>query len=477
MHDHATTTAKVKQVWNSDAGLRRSRLTVLLASVLAFLISANIAWLNPNPDFEVYRTGPASILWQYNPDAGVEVVSAAWFPEAYRTYPERIGRPTYPALVNGLSRAVEWVAGPIRPLSRLEATGVAYAAFKLLTTLVAGQLSFAVLRRRIAVEAAVLGSVLMVLHWHMIEFAAAFHTTDLQMTATVLVVWLAMLVQERARIRLTASGGEARGSMVRDAFVAGLVVGILLLAKQTLVAPLAVLAVLVLSREVILAVTAAVGAVIPTAGYLLFLRARGIEYVSWEVEEYGQGRWILEAFGEPRLFGEALLDAASAFSADVVGFYGPILVLAALGFWRGRGALRRWDLRWVLLATLAAFFQYLAVRRQIPYMTADLGIVVFGAAAVGLVTIRSVLRDALGRRRQRSSHWGERPLLVFAVTSSLVMAAANLVNLPWVPPSEHPSRDPAVLENRVDILERPEAFSDEARRLARDGRVVEPDLG
>lgn len=459
------------------AGLRRGRLTVLLASTLAFLVSANIAWFNPNPDFEVYRTGPVPVLWQYNPDAGVELVSAAWFPEAFRTYPERIGRPTYPVLVNGLSRVVERVAAPVRPLSRLEATGVAYAAFKLLTTVLAGQLAFAVLRRRLPVEAAVLGSVLMVLHWHMIEYAAAFHTTDLQLTATVLVVWVAMLVQERAERRRVASAGGQRWPMILDAFVAGLVVGVLLLAKQTLVAPLAVLAVLVLSGRIVLAATAAAGAAIPTAGYLMFLRARDIEYVNWEVEEYGQGRWILEALGEPQLLGSALLDASTAFPVDVVRFYGPLLLLAALGLWRLRGTLRPWDGRWVLLAAVAAFFQYLAVQRQVPYMTADLGIVVLGAAAVGLIAVRSALRDMLGRRGARSRQAGEGPLLAVAVAASLVTAAVTLVNLPWVPPSEHPSRDPAVLENRVDILERPEAYSEDARRSARDGRLVEPDVG
>jgi hypothetical protein len=458
-----------------EVDLRRGRLAVLLASLLAFLVSANIAWLNPSPDFEVYRTGPVPFLWQYNPDAGVELVSAAWFPEAFRMYPERIGRPLYPALVNGASHLVERVAAPIRPLSRVEATGIAYAGFKLLTTLVVGQIAFGVLRRRISAEAAALGAVLMLLHWHMIEYAAAFHTTDLQLSAAVLVVWMALRVRERAECRSAGLPGAPRGSLVCDTFVAGLAVGILLLAKQTLVAPLAIVASLLLSGRFLLAATAVAGGVIPTVGYLVFLRGRAIDYVSWEVEEYGQGRWVLEALGDPRLLWSALLDTAVAFPADVLRFYGPILALALFGAWKGRGSLPAGDARWILLAALATFFQYLAVQRQVPYMTADLGFVVFGAAAVGLEWVWSSTKGAFGRggvvRRTR-----DRVPLAVAIVLSLVMAGVNLVNLPWVPPSGHLTRDPAVLDNRIDILERPDSYSDEARRLARGGRLVAPDL-
>lgn len=449
---------------------------MLLASFLAFVLSANIAWLNPNPEFEVYRTGPLPVLWQYDADAGVELVSAAWFPEAFRTYPERIGRPTYPALVNGISRVVEWTAGLIRPVTRLEAAGAAYAAFKLGTTLLAGQLAFAVLRRRMSRDQAVLGSVLFILHWHMVQYAAAFHTTDLQLTATVVVAWLALVVAERADRRRDLDASSWHRPVLLETFLAGLAVGVLLLAKQTLVGPLAVLAVLILSGHLLLALIAALGSALPFVGYLIFLRIRDIRYVSWEVEQYGQGRWILEALDDPQLLRTEFIDAALAFPVDTLRFYGPVLLLAIVGMRRAPHTLRKWDARWTLLALVAAFFQYLGVQRKIPYMTADLGIVVFGAAAVGLTSVRDSLRERLGRGPNSESSVAARGLLAFVVVASLVSAVANLINFPWLAPSEQPARDTAVLENRVDILERPEAYSDDARRSARDGRIIQPDL-
>jgi hypothetical protein len=459
-------------------GLRRERGLVLAASFLTFLLSANIAWLNPSPEFEVYRTGPIPVLWQYNPDAGVELVSAAWFPEAYRTYPERIGRPVYPAIVRVISDAVESVAGPVRPLTRIEAAGVAYAGFKLATVVLAGQLAFGVLRRRLGREEAVLGSVLMLLHWHMVEYAAAFHTTDLQLTATVAVLWLAMVVAERAEARDRIQPGRSDRRLLGETFLAGLAVGTLLLAKQTLVAPLAVLAVLILGRRFLVAAIAVAAAGLPTLAYLALLRTQGIRYVSWEVEEYGQGRWVLEAWSQPGSLLAEIIDALGAFPLDALRFYGPILPLAAAGLMLGG---RRWlkpsDARWIALAVVAAFFQYLGVQRKIPYMTADFGIVVFGAAAVALVALRHRLLSRQGERGFGRRLLGERPLLAMVVGGSIVSAVLNLGNLPWVPPSEQPTRDPAVLANRVDILERPEAYSEDARERARDGRIIAPDIG
>lgn len=457
--------------------VRAARVKVLAASLLAFLLSANIAWLNPAPEFEVYRTGQVPFLWQYNPDAGVELVSAAWFPEAFRTYPQRTGRPAYPALVNGASHVIEIVASPVMRLSRIQATGVAYAGFKLVTVIVAGQLAFAVLRRRLGLEASVLGATLFALHWHMIEYAAAFHTTDLQMTATVAVLWITLRVIEREQARHEARLGTPSTSISTDTFVAALLVGLLLLAKQTLVAPLAVLAVLVLARRWALAIIGVLGAALPSAGYLAFLGSRDIPFRSWEVEEYGQGAWVVEGLREPGLLVREVWDALAAFPVDAFRFYGPLLVLAGvvLALRRGR-SLRPGDGRLIVLMSIAAFFQYLAVQRKLPYMTADLAIVVLGAAAVGIVAMRRWARERVGEG-WLSALFSERAVLVLSGTASVVTAVVVLGNLPWVAPSDQPSRDESVLENRIDILERPEAYSEDARERARDGRLVEPDVG
>jgi hypothetical protein len=51
---------------------------------------------------------------------------------------------------------------------------------------------------------------------------------------------------------------------------------------------------------------------------------------------------------------------------------------------------------------------------------------------------------------------------------------AVLGNLPWVAPWDQRGRDPAVLENRLEILEEAGRFTDEERARARGGVIVEP---
>lgn len=452
------------------------RSVVLLASLLTFAISANIAWLNPFPENEAYRMGPTPVLWQYNPDAGVELVSAAWFPEAFRLYPQRISRPLYPALVHGISLVVERVAEPVRPLSRIEAAGVAYAGLKLITVLVAGQAAFAVLRRRLDVETSVIGAVLLITHWHLIEYGAAFHTTDLQMTSTLAVLWIASIVKERRLARAPLNSRRSKSAGLVDGFVAGLAVGLLLLAKQTLVAPLAVLAVLVLRRRFTLAASAIFGAVLPHLVYLGFLRVIGVSYVSWEVQEYGQGLWLVEAARQPMELAGEIMNSAISMVMQAGIFYGPVLGLAVVGlFIMSPRMLEADDRRWITLALFAAFAQYVAIQREVPYMTADLAVVVFGAAAIALTRLRAGLVVMFATRGSSVRSLVERKnFLIIIVAAWLAHSVIVLANIPLVPPHQQLMRDPTVLENRRDILERPDRYSDEDRVRARDGVLVSP---
>ena len=60
----------------------------LVLLLILFLISANIAWLNPtdnNPErpslYKTHNTIP--LFWQYNLDSGIEILTAAYFPKIF----------------------------------------------------------------------------------------------------------------------------------------------------------------------------------------------------------------------------------------------------------------------------------------------------------------------------------------------------------------------------------------------------------
>jgi hypothetical protein len=102
---------------------------------------------------------------------------------------------------------------------------------------------------------------------------------------------------------------------------------------------------------------------------------------------------------------------------------------------------------------------------------------------------RTVLIGTLGLRDRivRSRRWPSQgplsdhrvrrfgiPALVLAL--GLATSLMSIANLPWVHPRDQLARSSDVLDNRLDLLERPEAYSDDARQRARDGNLVEPDV-
>ncbi len=127
---------------------KSARNWIIAAILLVFLISSNIAWFNPWPEKEVYK-GVDSIpfMWQYNRAAGVEILSAAYFPDTFETYTDRINRPTYPLLINLTGRLIGFVASPVVELEPLERAGAGYIVIKLLVFFLGGMAMFRLVRR------------------------------------------------------------------------------------------------------------------------------------------------------------------------------------------------------------------------------------------------------------------------------------------------------------------------------------------
>lgn len=458
---------------------RGIRVRLLAAVGVAFVVGANIAWLNPDPEAEAYRPSEIPILWQYDADAGVEIVSAAYFPDAFLQYPERISRPGYPAAVHLLGRGVAAVAAPIRSLTPLEAAGAGYLLLKAIVVSAGCLAAFGLLRRCMDERAALLGAMLLVLHPLILEYSTTFHTTELQLLGAVLVLRAAAWAADR-HDRRAAIGGDGWADS-RDAGLVGLFAGLLMLVKPVLVAPLALLVALVVRRRPAEATVAGLAFVAPQVAAPVLLERAGIPYVSWELEEYGQGVWLLEAAREgPAAVVAEALGLLPALVVAVAEFHGVLLLLAVLAIWSGWVRLDGRAATVVVLMALAVVAQFIAVRRTTAYMTADVGLVVFGAAAAAIVrgldavTARPArrARNGPGPTVQRREHLPRGSGAVLAAW--LALGLTVLGNLPWVAPWDQTGRDPAVLGNRLDILENPDRYSPEERARARGGVIVEP---
>ena len=99
--------------------------------LIVFIISSNIAWLNPRPDFNVYRTIEfIPLFWQYNVDSSMELLSAAFFPDYFIENPIRMSRPGYPIIVNLISKILYYALNPFIDFDYLYYVGASYLIFK-----------------------------------------------------------------------------------------------------------------------------------------------------------------------------------------------------------------------------------------------------------------------------------------------------------------------------------------------------------
>ena len=113
--------------------IKNSYILILSALLIVFLISANIAWLNPRPDFHVYKIIESiPLFWQYNVDSPMELLTAAYFPEYFVVNDIRISRPGYPVLVKCISLFLFVLINLFHPVSILVVSGMAYLILKFL---------------------------------------------------------------------------------------------------------------------------------------------------------------------------------------------------------------------------------------------------------------------------------------------------------------------------------------------------------
>src|SRR5258706_16283192 len=86
--------------------------TIVGMILCIFAISANAAWLNPNPDYVIKTNTRIPILWQFNGDTTVEFLSAAYFPEYFKVDKTRINRPGYPLMAKVFGEGNGLIARP-----------------------------------------------------------------------------------------------------------------------------------------------------------------------------------------------------------------------------------------------------------------------------------------------------------------------------------------------------------------------------
>lgn len=440
----------------------RYRVALGAAVLLIFVVSSNIAWLNPFPERDSFR-GVQSVpfMWQYNRAAGVEIMSAAYFPDAFRTYTDRINRPIYPLAVWAIGNTIGVIASPVVELGPLHRAGAGYVVWKLLVYLAGALALFSILKRWLPPPAAFVGTLVTLFHYHMIEFVATFQTTELQVITPILVIWMMLRITDGER---DWSGSRRMAAVALASFL----LGVMMLAKQNYAVYLAVLLFLAYKRRFLEAAVSVAVHLIPLGLYLLFLRAVEIPYVNHEAETYGQGVWMLDMLRQnPIKSIQQGVDSLWLSLVHLSGFFSIWLVgaVAALAHWR-KLPVSRDVLVFSGLLLFGTWAQVFAADRYYDYMLSDVAVVVFGLAVW-------LLWDLLQRWDLRRPGV-TRPIATAIVAIWFLGNVLSFVHFPWVHPFDQPARDQAILQNRVELVEQYDLFTDEDRARARDGVLVEP---
>lgn len=432
----------------------RSRVVVLLV-LAVFAVGANIAWLNPRPGFEVYRTHDRiPFMWQYNADAGMEILSAAYFPHAFERYPQRLNRPLYPFAAHSIGNAIGLVVSPVVDLSPLQRAGLGYIVVKIAMHLFAGLALVDLLSRWLSPRAVLMALTLTFLHPHVIAHIATFHTTDLQVLVPIIVAWFAVRVAEVGpRSASTGPAGSTDRRLYRRRVVLySLLTGLLMLGKQNYAVYLSVLAVALLYRRWREVVVSLAVHLVPLLLYMVFLRAAGLSYGNNEIEAMGQGVWVTRELlrSHPVTIVQTLYDLFWRFTRNALFYHRTALflsVLAVPGWRRGTGG-RLPHLLFAALLYLATWAQFVAVRRfDVVYLSADVSFVVFGLTAW-------IVMDRWPERAPRYKAIVARrgTILAFAVVLGVVNTLSFL-HVPWVPPRDQATRNSEVLERKLGEVE------------------------
>jgi len=148
---------------------------ILLTILLVFLISANKAWLNPDPNngaIKVNKNIP--IMWQYIADVKFDLLTSAYFFDYMKMEKPgnvnkfRINRPTIPAINFILSKPIHFFGNLFFNISKLESAAIAFLIVKFIFYLVCSLFMFFLIEKFLNSKIAMMGVFLFLTHPFMI---------------------------------------------------------------------------------------------------------------------------------------------------------------------------------------------------------------------------------------------------------------------------------------------------------------------
>ena len=422
---------------------------ILSLVVFIFIIAANYAWLNPHPDSKVHKTiDNIPFFWQYNDDAGIEIVTAAYFPEIFNTYKSRMDRPTYPVIVKVLGETIGLFAEPFKELTKLEKAGAGYLMLKLIIFSIFSFCAFNIYKKYFPQQYALFTVFLLIAHYFSIKAFAMFHTQELQFITPTIIIYFFLKLYDRY-------------SHSKNIYFS-IIVGSLMLGKPNYAIYLSLLVYCLINKKFYESFVSFSSHLIPFATYLIFLKINNFNFFSSTVIDHNQGTWFLNAeFLSINYITKLLISSLSNFSINIIQYYHIILIFFFIGIFM---RLNKKNNKFILFLSILIFFtwfQEFFSNRYRAYMTADLSILIFGFSTYAIYEFTKNVSFKIKILMTLSIIWILLNLLILA-------------NFPWIHPNNHEERDREVSENRIFMIENHHLYNRNDIKLNSKQNIFEP---
>ena len=411
--------------------MKSINLKYFVVLLIVFLISANLAWLNPrsnDPDkprlYKTHNTIP--LFWQYNLDAGIEILTAAYFPKIFKKDNLRIDRPTYPALVNFFGKTTGLILKPFVNLNKLERAGIGYIILKILIYSSSIILARKILLNYFDEKTTFLAIFFTYANSHSIFYFTAFHTTELQFITPIFILFMFIYLIKNY-------------SIIKN-ILFSIIVGILMLAKPNYATYLAVIIFLLYKKEWSIILISIFAHLIPIFLYISLMKYLDYNFQLKTATEFDQGSWLYEDLKNGNIYNVlkiAFLLIGEFFIKILLAYKLIIIIFSIFGFLLKYSIdkIKTDYLVFIGIFIFCTYFQMFVASRYVYYMTYDISIIIFSFAAFGIYQITNKFKNSNVKKFSIS----------IIMASYLIFNVVTFIQYPWVHPYNQVSKNSEAL--------------------------------
>jgi hypothetical protein len=419
--------------------MKSKNLKYIILLVLIFSISANLAWLNPqdnNPEkprlYKTHNTIP--LFWQYNLDAGVEILTAAYFPKIFEFNTTRIDRPTYPVLANFFGKTASLILKPFIDLNKLESAGIGYLILKILMYSLSIILIRNILLRYFDEKTTFLAIFFLYSSYHSIFYFTAFHTSELQFITPIFI--LSFFIYLINKYSITKN------------ILFSILIGILMLAKPNYAVYLSIIIFLLYKKKLIEVLISIFAHLIPIFLYLLFIEYSNYNFAMTGVTDYDQGTWLYNDLKNGNFYKvfSLFFILLGKFITKLFAGYNLLVIFLILGFlikYR-KNEIKKDYIIFISIFIFYTYFQSFAAMRFNYYMVYDISIIVFSFSAYFIYQIIEKFKNENIKKYSIP--------LIMALW--FIINISQFISLPWVHPYNQVSKSSEVLNSKLSKLDK-----------------------